>query len=294
MNAPAWKAVAVVALCCGAAVSRAGDSAEYQTITVESGDDILLVAERHLKDPSAWHEILKYNSLPSSDPTAILPAMTLRLPARLLKSDPQAEVEADRRGVAQPDSPSAKPAAGGLTGGVPIPDIRGLRGALAGSGFGDAVSGYRVECGESRDLARPLARKTFDAESPITPRALKLRRGTYWCRIAEIDLLGVRGKFSETRLYGTGAPPAAGSLESRLTIIRPDEGDLIGTRTYRVRGKIAPNLKVMVNGLPAHPDAEGFFSVSVPLNLGRNTIQFAVSDDAGNLRFLDRTVTCRP
>ncbi|MBI5882300.1 MAG: hypothetical protein HZB91_04265 [Elusimicrobia bacterium] len=280
MNGSTWKAAALVAaLCCAAPRANAGDPAEFQTVAVEKGDSLLLFAQKHLKDPSHWVEISKYNSLPSPDPKAVLPAMTLRLPTHLLKSG----------------APRGAPTAPiGLTGGGAIPDIRSLKDALTGSKFADAVSGYRVECGVSRDFTEPLVRMTFDPEAPITPAALALSEGTYWCRIAVVDLLGDQGKFSETRRYGMGSGTSSGSMKSRFTIISPEEGDVIETRDFRVKGKVAKNFKVLVNGRPVHPDARGIFSVTVRLKPGSNTIKFAVSDESGDLRFVDRNVTYQP
>ena len=56
-----------------------------QTIVVKPGDTLWGIANFYLKDPTRWPEILRYNKLPTSDPTVALPGMELRLPVLLLK-----------------------------------------------------------------------------------------------------------------------------------------------------------------------------------------------------------------
>ncbi|MBI4055278.1 MAG: LysM peptidoglycan-binding domain-containing protein [Elusimicrobia bacterium] len=66
----------------------AGFSAEVlQRIVVRPGDTLWSIANRTLKDPKRWPEILKYNSLPTSDPTVALPGMELQVPVMLIKEN---------------------------------------------------------------------------------------------------------------------------------------------------------------------------------------------------------------
>ena len=58
---------------------------ELQTMTVRPGDTLWSISNTYLKDPTKWGEILKYNRLPSSDPTRALPGMELKVPVRLIK-----------------------------------------------------------------------------------------------------------------------------------------------------------------------------------------------------------------
>ena len=58
-----------------------------QEIVVKDGDTLWSVANYYLKDPRLWPEILKFNSLPSSDPNVILPGMKLRVPILLIKEN---------------------------------------------------------------------------------------------------------------------------------------------------------------------------------------------------------------
>ncbi len=58
-----------------------------QEITVKDGDTIWGIANVYLKDPKKWPEILKYNQIPLSDPTATLPGMKLKVPVQLIREE---------------------------------------------------------------------------------------------------------------------------------------------------------------------------------------------------------------
>ncbi len=58
-----------------------------QEVVVKRGDTLWSIANAYLKDPQKWDELLKYNQLPSSDPTVALPGMTLKVPIKLIKEE---------------------------------------------------------------------------------------------------------------------------------------------------------------------------------------------------------------
>jgi LysM repeat protein len=58
---------------------------ELQTVVVKPGDTLWSIANTYLKDPKRWNEILRYNKLPSADPSIALPGMPLKIPVRLIK-----------------------------------------------------------------------------------------------------------------------------------------------------------------------------------------------------------------
>jgi len=62
-----------------------GAPEELQTVVVRPGDTLWSIANVYLKDPTKWNQILKYNKLPSSDPSIALPGMALRVPITLIK-----------------------------------------------------------------------------------------------------------------------------------------------------------------------------------------------------------------
>ena len=60
---------------------------QFQNVVVRKGDTLWGISNTYLKDPSKWDQILKYNRLPSNDPTVALPGMTLRVPVQLIKEN---------------------------------------------------------------------------------------------------------------------------------------------------------------------------------------------------------------
>ncbi|MFH1258826.1 MAG: LysM peptidoglycan-binding domain-containing protein [Elusimicrobiota bacterium] len=58
-----------------------------QEITVKSGDTLWGVANKYLKDPRLWPEVLKYNDLPINDPNRVLTGMKLKVPLVLIKEN---------------------------------------------------------------------------------------------------------------------------------------------------------------------------------------------------------------
>ncbi|MBI3289632.1 MAG: LysM peptidoglycan-binding domain-containing protein, partial [Elusimicrobia bacterium] len=78
-------------VCAGAPRAFAQGSGEteasFQSIVVQPGDTLWAIANKFLKDPARWDEIVRHNRLPTKDPTVALPGMTLRVPIRLIKTN---------------------------------------------------------------------------------------------------------------------------------------------------------------------------------------------------------------
>ena len=74
---------------------------KVQAIKVVAGDTLWSISQKYLKDPKRWNVILKFNSLPTSDPTVALPGMTLKIPTEELKEKYQAAVllDMERAGI---------------------------------------------------------------------------------------------------------------------------------------------------------------------------------------------------
>lgn len=96
MRTTTGAALALLLACASPTPSRAAASARltsvdadtvFQNVVVKRGDTLWGIANAYLKDPAKWDQILKYNDLPSSDPTVALPGMTLRVPVRLIKEE---------------------------------------------------------------------------------------------------------------------------------------------------------------------------------------------------------------
>ena len=79
----------VLTLSAGAAAGATEEAPEvaFQSVVVKPGDTLWGIANAYLKDPRKWDELLRYNKLPSSDPTVALPGLTLRVPVKLIKED---------------------------------------------------------------------------------------------------------------------------------------------------------------------------------------------------------------
>jgi hypothetical protein len=58
-----------------------------QEITVNPGETMWSIANRYLKDPQKWPEIVKYNKLPTQDPTLALPGTKIKVPVLLIKEE---------------------------------------------------------------------------------------------------------------------------------------------------------------------------------------------------------------
>ncbi len=69
----------------GAAAAFAQEG--LQEVTVNPGDTMWSIANKYLKDPQKWPEIVKVNNLPTADPTIALPGTRIKIPASLIKEE---------------------------------------------------------------------------------------------------------------------------------------------------------------------------------------------------------------
>ncbi len=58
-----------------------------QEIVVQPGDTLWSIANKYLKDPKRWNEIVNYNELPTADPTLALPGTKIKVPIQLIKEE---------------------------------------------------------------------------------------------------------------------------------------------------------------------------------------------------------------
>ena len=441
--------------------ASAASEVDFQSVLVKPGDTLWSIAHRYLKDPAKWDEVLKYNRLPSSDPTVALPGMTLRVPVRLIKEDLRAaklvyrvnkvlfrrketadwkptsdrmelfrndslrtledskarvkflssdllqlepnsmaiikpankdyEVDLKRGGVylgrakivtasakITPKTHDTKYAATvrndlstlvevynglaaveaegqtvdvpagmatdvkmGLAPAVPIkiadlPDIDGrmaefdgdframrakvavspemrlsfsrggtakaadvgtLQGVIDLLKIGEPVSGYRVQFADSPNFAGILFDKSFDSDQQLKPSEVRLAPGRYWVRVIMVDLLGTEGKPSQPKLYNltpSSLRPVAQDLKSKVTLVRPADGEVSLEPTLRVMGKVRDNVSVLVNGRSVRLDEDSNFSIVLPLTRGDNEIRVSIVDQDGNTDSIIRRATYRP
>ncbi|MBI5239743.1 MAG: LysM peptidoglycan-binding domain-containing protein [Elusimicrobia bacterium] len=89
--------LAVFLLWGASAAAQKAETVKFQEVTVKPGDTLWSISQRVLKDPEQWSEIVRYNKLPSSDPTVALPGMTLRVPVALIKEELRAATLVEKR-----------------------------------------------------------------------------------------------------------------------------------------------------------------------------------------------------
>jgi len=58
-----------------------------QEVIVSPGDSLWGIANKYLKDPHKWPEIVKYNNMKAADPTVALPGTKLKIPVMLIKEE---------------------------------------------------------------------------------------------------------------------------------------------------------------------------------------------------------------
>lgn len=79
-----WLFLVFAAMLCGYPIfSEGSEKLEPITVTVQKGETLSLISERHLSDPKRWPELLKYNKIPNPD--LIKPGLSLVVPVFLRK-----------------------------------------------------------------------------------------------------------------------------------------------------------------------------------------------------------------
>jgi hypothetical protein len=78
-----------------APVPAQDDGPRFQSVEVKPGNTLWDIANRYLKDPTQWPEIVKHNPQIGGDPTVILPGMKLKVPAAIMQGRPAARHAAE-------------------------------------------------------------------------------------------------------------------------------------------------------------------------------------------------------
>lgn len=91
-------------------------------------------------------------------------------------------------------------------------------------------------------------------------------------------------------------PPTAGKKTGTgtLEILSPLDGATVNTAQIEVRGVAAPGAVVTVNDEILIADADGRFSVIIPLETGLNLIEVIASDALDNEAVIELTVIYEP
>lgn len=84
---------------------------------------------------------------------------------------------------------------------LPVLDPNDPKAALIELKLGSAISGYRIQCSENKDISDMLVSKLVEWDQTMSAAFLGIAPGRYWCRVAPVDLLGMTGKFASPRQY---------------------------------------------------------------------------------------------
>ena len=197
-------------------------------------------------------------------------------------------------------------------GGGPAPDPRGtvapvaapeadadsLRGDPTSMRLGMPIMGSHVQAATDSEFKSMVFDKQYELDDRLRPGEEGLKPGAYWWRISVIDLLGTEGNFSEPRYYSVGIRRATSAIsedsKKALTIVAPAEGAYVDSDNVRLIGVIRDErLRVEVAGKGVRADADGNFTVTLPLRDGMNEIVITISDGKGNSTQISRRVTRR-
>ncbi|MFA6091649.1 MAG: LysM peptidoglycan-binding domain-containing protein [Elusimicrobiota bacterium] len=159
---------------------------------------------------------------------------------------------------------------------------------------GVPVAAYHVQVSRSETFEKILFDRLYDVDEGIDLGAASLGKGRYWARIAVVDLLGTKGRFSAPREFTVGNAVAAEEttgFKAYFEVQRPAEDRVQARgRSFRAYGKTERGVGVRINGQPVPVDEEGFFSLELPVQVGSNMIRFEAEDSRGNVRTFKREV----
>lgn len=178
-------------------------------------------------------------------------------------------------------------------------DIEAIGVDMEALSIGMPVAGYHVQASPSQQFAKIVFDKTFEADDkPYLKDSLP--PGTYWWRIAVIDLLGAEGSFSAPKLYALGgaaprARQAASPQQPAFVLASPKGDETVYEASYLVKGRVGGDgVNVSINDRPARIDEAGNFQLKVKLEEGENSIVVRAVETDGSSKVLTRVITYEP
>jgi hypothetical protein len=63
------------------------------------------------------------------------------------------------------------------------------------------ISAYHIQAADAQDFSKVLFDRYYDMDERVDLRDMGLKPGSYWVRVATVDLLGAEGKFGEARQF---------------------------------------------------------------------------------------------
>ncbi len=97
---------------------------------------------------------------------------------------------------------------------------------------------------------------------------------------------------SSTQAPSASHPSASGPVS--LQVASPQDGAVVNTPQLQVSGAASPGAVVTVNDNVLIVGADGSFSTTISLDMGPNLVEIIASNDSGDSKTLDLTVTYQP
>lgn len=107
--------------------------------------------------------------------------------------------------------------------------------------------------------------------------------GYYYWRVAAVDVNGLTGKYSQTRVIKID------TTSPRLIITSPLEDEIIKNKIVRIKGVTEPGYPVQINQFTYYPDKKGNIDIELEFMPGTNVALFTMKDEAGNITTMYRT-----
>ncbi|MFA5138890.1 MAG: LysM peptidoglycan-binding domain-containing protein [Elusimicrobiota bacterium] len=179
---------------------------------------------------------------------------------------------------------------------APGGDAAALAASIKEISVGVPVAAYTVQVGNDPKFSRILYESQFDAYESIDLKKANLPDGRYWVRVAIVDLLGEKGRFTDAKPYVVGGRQEATlGFKGAFEVTRPEAAEVkVGRGVYRVMGRADPDLQVLMNGERVAKDEGGTFSIDVQLQKGENVLKFQASDLRGNDKTIIRRIVYNP
>jgi hypothetical protein len=177
---------------------------------------------------------------------------------------------------------------------APEGDVEVIRGDISSLKIGQPIKGYHIQASSDTDFRRLEFDRVYDEGTRFVSEEVGLKPGTYWWRVAAIDLLGTEGRFHPPHYYTIGLKRRDTDEEvmaEMLQIIAPEENSETGADAVRAAGVLRDQRLILdINGVPVRTDEEGNFSITVRVKTGKTSVTFTLTDPKGNQSYVTRHV----
>ncbi len=90
---------------------------------------------------------------------------------------------------------------------APEGDIAAMRGQISELSVGQPIKAYHVQASREPDFGRIVFDRVYDEGERFPMENVNLPPGSYWWRVATVDLLGTEGRFNPAHYYSIGPKP---------------------------------------------------------------------------------------